>query len=141
MNIAMLLSPKCDVSYMNKDDTVRQGLEKFRIHKYTAVPVLENDGTYYGVVRDKDFLTHIVDKNEYSMKELESVKINQLIEKNGNPAVNIGSSLQELIDRIKNWNFVPVVDSRNVFVGIITRKSVINYLMQFIKEPVLSGEE
>ena len=61
MNIAMLLNPKCEISFLYSNDSVRQGLEQFRIHKYTAVPVLNEDGSYYGIVRDMDFLTYILE--------------------------------------------------------------------------------
>ena len=38
--------------------------------------------------------------------------------------------MEDLFERITNQNFVPVVDDRNFFVGIITRKDVINYLRE-----------
>ena len=45
-----------------------------------------------------------------------------------NKAVNISISMEGLVDKITNQNFVPVVDDNNVFIGIITRKDVILYL-------------
>ena len=36
--------------------------------------------------------------------------------------------MDELVNKITNQNFVPVVDDNNVFIGIITRKDVILYL-------------
>ena len=44
-----------------------------------------------------------------------------------NPSVKIDITMDELFKRITNQNFVPVVDDRNLFVGIITRKDVIEY--------------
>ena len=44
-----------------------------------------------------------------------------------NPSVKIDITMDELFKRIMNQNFVPVVDDRNLFVGIITRKDVIEY--------------
>ncbi len=133
MNIAMLLNPKCDIKYLINDDSVRQGFETFRVHGYSSVPVLNCDGTYYGIVSDKDFLSYIIENNIYSIKDLEDISINKIIKKGLNPPVNINASLDELIKRITDWNFVPIVDCRNTFVGIITRKTVINYLSNIIK--------
>ena len=45
--------------------------------------------------------------------------------------------MEALIERISNQNFVPVVDDRGVFIGIITRKDVITYLSTKKKETVL----
>ena len=136
MNIAMLLNPKCEISFLYSNDTVRQGLEQFRIHKYTAVPVLNDDGSYYGIIRDKEFLMYVLDSDSYSIKDFEDIRINEIISAGSNPPVNINASAEELISRITDYNFVPVVDSRNYFVGIITRKNVINYLTMIISEHI-----
>lgn len=136
MNIAMLLNPKCELSFLYSNDSVRQGLEQFRIHKYTAVPVLNDDGSYYGIIRDKEFLTYILESDNYSIKDFENIRIKEIISAGSNPPVNINASAEELISRITDYNFVPVVDSRNYFVGIITRKKVINYLTKIISEHI-----
>ena len=49
MNIIFLLKPKNTVAYVYDVNTLRQGLEKMRVHGYTAVPVIEKDGTYVGL--------------------------------------------------------------------------------------------
>ncbi len=134
MNIAMLLNPKCEISFLYSNDTVRQGLEQFRVHKYTAVPVLNDDGSYYGIIRDKEFLMYVLESDNYSIKDFEDIRINEIINAGSNPPVNINASAEELISRITDFNFVPVVDSRNYFVGIITRKKVINYLTKIISD-------
>ena len=36
-----------------------------------------------------------------------------------NKAVNISISMEGLVDKITNQNFVPVVDDNNVFIGIV----------------------
>ena len=38
--------------------------------------------------------------------------------------------MEEMVDRVMNQNFVPVVDDRSVFIGIITRKDVIKYFAE-----------
>ena len=37
--------------------------------------------------------------------------------------------MEQLIRRTVDQNFVPVVDDRGVFIGIVTRRVVINYLL------------
>ncbi len=132
MNIAMLLNPKCDIAYLENDDSIRQGLEKFKKYGYTAIPVISKDGSYYGIIRDKDFLLHLLKNNNFCIQEYEDDRIKSLIQYGKNPPVNINASLEELMTRICDWNFVPVVDSRNLFVGIITRKTVITYLNKYV---------
>ena len=52
MNVITLLTPKAQVAYLYDDFTIRQGLEKLRIHGYTAIPVLNRDGIYIGTVSE-----------------------------------------------------------------------------------------
>ena len=44
-------------------------------------------------------------------------------------AVSIDADIAQLDKHILNQNFVPVVDGRNVFIGIITRKEIIKELL------------
>ena len=41
--------------------------------------------------------------------------------------------METLFEMIQNQNFIPVVDDRNYFVGIITRKDIIQYLINKTK--------
>lgn len=41
MNIAKIMIPKISTVFLHEKDTIRQGLERFMVHGYTAVPVRE----------------------------------------------------------------------------------------------------
>ena len=56
MNILRFLTPKEDVEYINIESSVRQGLEKMKYHGYAAIPVIDSEGKYVGVVTEGDFL-------------------------------------------------------------------------------------
>lgn len=128
MNVISLLLPKTQVAYLEEDDSIRQGLEKMRAHRYTAIPVLSKDGHYIGTVSEGDFLWHILDRRNNSLKEQEMLSIKEVLRENFNPAVGIGVSMEELMERAMRQNFVPVVDDRGFFIGIVTRQSIIRNL-------------
>ena len=130
MNILFLLKPKSTIVYLSGNNTIRQGIEKFKAHGYTAVPVIDDEGKYLGTISEGDFLWNIVNENTFELKENEHRYIYSIIRTNYNPAIKIDTTMNELFERITNQNFVPVVDDRNFFVGIITRKDVINYLRE-----------
>lgn len=130
MNILFLLKPKGTIVYLSGNNTIRQGIEKFKAHGYTAVPVIDDSGTYLGTISEGDFLWNIVNENNFELKENEHKYIYSIIRTNYNPAIKIDTTMDELFEKITNQNFVPVVDDRNFFVGIITRKDVINYLRE-----------
>ena len=127
MNIIMLLKPKCDVAYIYENNTIRQGLEKMRYHGYTAIPVIAQNGEYVGTVSEGDFLWHILENNDCNIKTQEKHTIKDILRKGWNPAVTITTSVETLLLRVMDQNFVPVIDDRGVFMGIITRRDIIKY--------------
>jgi len=129
MNIIQLLTPKIDVSVLYNDYTVRQGLEKLRRCGYSAIPVIKRNGEYAGCVSEGDFLWQIVDGDMIRLRDEEKCFIRDIIRKDFNQPVKISASPDDLVERIVNQNFVPIVDDRNKFIGIITRKDIIKYLI------------
>lgn len=134
MNILFLLKPKNTVSFIYDDYTLRQGLEKMRSHGYTASPVLSHEGYYVGTVNEGDFLWHIIDNDDGELGQLEEEQVRDIVRSDWNQPVKVSATVEELLERVLNQNFVPVVDDRNLFVGIITRKDVIQYFGNKIRE-------
>lgn len=125
MNVIKLLKPKCSVAYLLNDYSVRQGLEKMKHHGYRAIPVIDSEGKYVSTVTEGDFLWKIVSEDVGSLKDLERIPLQNIIRMEWNTPINISATMEDLLLRITEQNFVPVVDDRGVFIGIITRKDVI----------------
>lgn len=126
MNALMLLKPKSEVEYLIDTYTVRQGLEVIRAHSYAAIPVITKEGLYVGSVSEGDFLWHMVDNPAYgSIRAYETESIHSIIRPEWIPAVSVNVSMDTLIERSANQNFIPVTDDRGYFIGIITRKTII----------------
>ena len=64
MNIASFLLPKAEVAYLRDDMTLRQGLEKLRRSGFSAIPVIDMEDRYVGVVGVADFLWNILAYNQ-----------------------------------------------------------------------------
>lgn len=128
VNVISLLTPKAQVAYLYEDFTIRQGLEKLRAHGYTAIPVLARDGRYVGTVSEGDFLWHILDGKDNSLRTQEKLPLRQVLRPGFNPAVRIDVTLSQLLDRSMQQSFIPVVDDRGAFVGIVTRQNIIRRL-------------
>ena len=47
MNILFFLTPKSEVAYISEEDTLRQALEKMEHHKYSAIPIIQQDRPLY----------------------------------------------------------------------------------------------
>ena len=127
MNILFFLTPKSDVAYIYADDTSRQALEKMEHHRYAAVPVLEHSGKYVGTITEGDLLWGIKNQYNLNLKAAEDVPVSVIRRRADYQPVSGKSRMEDLIDRALNQNFVPAVDDRGLFIGIITRKDIIKY--------------
>lgn len=127
MNILFYLVPKSDVMFLYDDYTLRQALEKMEYHKYSAVPIITRTGTYVGTLTEGDILWELKDKHNLALREAEDIPIRTLKRKRDNQPVNVNCNIEDLVMTSMNQNFVPVIDDNRVFIGIVTRKSIIEY--------------
>jgi len=127
MNILLFLTPKSTVEYVLDSFTIRQTLEKMEYHHYSAIPVLDKDGKYVETISDGDLLMSIKE-HKLDWEEAMKVKISDLKLLRNIKPISIDKTMDELIELIVNQNFVPVVDDMEHFIGIITRKAVIEYM-------------
>ena len=130
MNILFFLTPKSEVAHICEEDTRRQALEKMEFHRYSAVPVLTRGGKYMGTITEGDLLWGIKNRFDLNLKEAESVPVTAIPRRADYLPVSAGADMDSLIDRALNQNFVPVVDDRDLFIGIITRKDIIKYFYE-----------
>ncbi len=91
------------------------------------IPVIDKEGHYAGTVSEGDFLWALYNGGEPDLKRLEKLELRTLLRKDYLP-VGAGATIDEILSRAYNQNFVPVVDDRDMFIGIITRKEIIKYL-------------
>lgn len=133
MNIASFLLPKAEVSYLRDDMTLRQGLEKLRRSGFNAIPVIDVEDRYVGVVSVADFLWNILAYNQnlenITLKKLENMTVRDFLQNGKVRPACIDTPMEDLMECAKNQNFVPVIDDRSVFIGIVTRSDIIKYFV------------
>ncbi|MBR5140684.1 MAG: CBS domain-containing protein [Clostridia bacterium] len=134
MNILRFLVPKSSVEYISIDATVRQAYEKMRYHSYVAIPVLDDDGIYIGTLRRDDIYKYFFDKGRIDFKSAEKDKIADLIDKEYSRPLYHSSRVEDMMQRVREHNFVPVVDDRGCFIGIVLRRDVLDFLFELYKK-------
>lgn len=127
-NILFFLTPKIEVAHVREDETLRQVLEKMEHHGYSAVPLLSVDGRYIGTLTDGDVLWGIKELGFPNIREMENYSVMEIKRARDNKPVHIGETMEGLLEKVAIQNFVPVVDDGRIFIGIVTRGDVINYL-------------
>jgi CBS domain-containing protein len=127
MNILHFITLKQEVAYLYSDFTMRQALEKMEYHQYSAIPIIDRQGYYVGTLTEGDLLWEVKNHHGLDLRKAESVPLSEIPRRTHNLAVRINTSIEELMGRAMNQNFVPVVDDRGVFIGIIKRRDIISY--------------
>ena len=126
-NILFFLTPKAMCAYVYDDYTVRQALEKMEAAGYAALPILNRRGEYRGTLTEGDLLWALKNMCYMDMRQAEARKIMEISRRRDNIPVRVTTDMQALVRRASTQNFVPVVDDKDAFIGIITRGAIVKY--------------
>ena len=129
-NILFFLTPKAMCDYLYDDYTMRQALEKMETAGYTALPILNKRGEYRGTLTEGDLLWGIKNMCYMDMRQAEAHRIMEISRKKDYIPVRVTTTMQDLVHRASSQNFVPVVDDKGAFIGIVTRRAIIQYCSQ-----------
>ena len=127
INIMFFLTPKEEVAYIYEDNTVEETLELMEGRRYAAIPILKRSGEYLGTITEGDLLWEVMKKFQMNFKNAMHLPITSLSRRSDNQAVTISTDIEELFSMSMNQNFVPVIDDRGIFIGMVTRRNIIRY--------------
>ncbi len=125
MNVALLLTPISLVDTIAAKAFVADAFVDFTAHGYTAVPLVDHKGRYVGTLTEGDLLRLLQADPDAKLGKLRVDEVPLRVE---NKAVDVLATLPEVLERANEQNFVPVVDSRGVLMGIVTRRTVLDHL-------------
>ena len=131
-NILFFLTPKALCVHLMAEDTLRQALVRMESARYAALPILNKQGEYCGTLTEGDALWALVNKCGLSIHAAEQVKIMDIAHRKDNTPVKVNATMEHLLERASKQNFIPVVDDKNTFIGIVTRRSIIKYCQEQI---------
>ena len=131
MNVLFFLKPKQEVCVLHKNYTLRQGIEKLRQYGFAAVPVIDDEGQYCGTVTEGDLLRQVLQHENTA--EWEQIPLREAMRTDVKKPVNVMADMDELLSVAVTQNFVPVVDDRGMFIGIVTRQDIMRYFAREFK--------
>lgn len=137
MNILFFLTPKSEVAYIYEDFTIRQTLEKMEYHRYSSIPILTKDGKYVGTITEGDLLwtlKELIQKKEISIEDIERMPIMDIPRRKNNTPVSISANMELLISKAITQNFVPVIDDSETFIGMVKRRTIVEYCYEKMKK-------
>ena len=127
MNICFFLKPKATVVCLYDYYTLRQTLEIMENSGYSTLPIIYIDGKYIGTISEGDILSYFKSLKVFNLKDAEKVPLTKIERKRNYFPIRINSKMSDLLNLSKKENFIPVVDDRDMFIGIITRQDIIDY--------------
>ena len=132
MNILFFLTPKALCSYIEAGSTLRQAMERMENSGYTALPVLDKDGSYCGVLTEGDLLWAFKRLCVMDLRQTEDHFISEILPRREIHPVRVDTRIEDL---------VPVIDDKNAFIGIVTRSTILKYCLDryFAPERELAG--
>lgn len=131
-NILFFLTPKAMCHYLLDDFTIRQALEKMETVGYSALPILNKQGEYRGTLTEGDLLWALKNMCYMDIRQAEARRIMEINRRKDNIPVRVTTSMQDLVERATYQNFVPVVDDKDTFIGIVTRRGIIKYCQEHL---------
>lgn len=134
MNIITLLTPKEKTFYLDSKSTIRQALEKYDFHKFTTVPLIDKEGHYITSLSQGDVLRYIKNNCNFNIGIAESQTIDLVDKYRPYKSLDISSPIKDVIQLLFEQNFIPIVDDRGMYIGIIKRKVVLKYFYENINQ-------
>ena len=126
-NVFFFLTPKAMCLFVYDDYTIRQALEKMESSGYTALPILNRQGEYRGTLSEGDVLWAMKNLCDMDLYIAENRRIMEISRRKDNVPIRVTHSMRDLVERAVEQNFVPVVDDKDAFIGLVTRKAIISY--------------
>lgn len=126
MNIFMLLTPKKNVTFLTTKLMISEALDILKIVRFSSVPLLDEEGRYVGSLTEGDLLWYL---EEQGYEKSLSVYLSQVKRFRDYKPVSINAKLDDLVSKSLNQNFMPILDDRGFFIGIVTRSDILNHFL------------
>ncbi|OKP82418.1 inosine-5-monophosphate dehydrogenase [Paenibacillus helianthi] len=134
MEISAFLLPKDQVSYITSSITMLEALVQLENHYYSAIPIIDGEGKYVGTLSEGDLLWKLKDTAGLSFENMRDVTVGDIQRHVHNESVGIHAQMEDMLTLAADQNFVPVVDDKGIFLGIIRRKDIIEYYTRNITD-------
>ena len=129
MNVLFFLTPKANCTYIYEDFTIRQALERMEPSRFASITILKRTGEYVGTITEGDLLWAIKNNYMMNMKDAEGRPVMEVARRKDYLPVKVTTNAKELITMAVDQNFVPVVDDKDSFIGIVTRQKIMRYCL------------
>ncbi len=127
MNALSFLTPKVQTVYLKADCTLRQAIEKLKHHKFKVIPLINGSGKYVGSLTSADLFGYFSTCEITDIAQTEKIKLSEIIKSKHYKCCPLNTTSARVVGLLVTQLFVPIVDDRGIYCGIIERKKVFDY--------------
>ena len=102
-------------------------------HNLTAVPILSNDGKYVGTISEGDLFRFIKNHENMNYHTSETINIMKVSHERQVSSIHYDADIDDLFEIAINQNFIPVTDDHGIFIGIITRRAILEHFKKIAR--------
>lgn len=115
-------------AFLSENATVRQAIELFDVHKYSVIPLVDDEGRFVGTLSEGDLLSFLKHKAKYDLKATEKFAVKDMERYRQYQSLEVNSMWSEFFVLSLDQNFIPVTDDNGIYIGIVKRREIIKYL-------------
>lgn len=91
---------------------------------YSRIPVLDEDNHFLGTIALANIIRPMFDTNDIDARNIDHLKVQDVMDKE-NIVIHTPINHEEVLHKLVDANFLPVLDDDDCFLGIITRQSIL----------------
>lgn len=127
--INSLIVLKDNVAVINKNWNLKQALDTLMKSGWSSVPVVNNEEEVEGIISKTLILKYGRLEKVPLFHDLQRKFVKECMEKDI-PTLSSDTTLHYGIELLVDWAYLPVVNQDKKFIGILTRRSVLEYLLK-----------
>ncbi len=127
--IRTLIVPKEKVMIVRSNWNLKQALNNLMESGWSSVPVLNENETVEGITSKTLILEHARMEKVPYYHDFQRKFVHEAMKKNV-PTLSEDTILRYGIELLVDWPYLPVVNQHKTFSGILTRRSVLDYLLK-----------
>jgi CBS domain-containing protein len=134
--ITPFIIPKEQVVVVEPDWSLERALLILTRKGTNSVPVINRDGQVEGVISKTDildFMLKICQGNEFDFSLLRQHTVHEAMNKN-HSGILANSIFSFAFEVLVNRSYIPIIDLKGKFVGILTRKVMMEQVIEYFKE-------
>jgi len=108
--------------------TRRQAAERMDYHHLSAIPIIDDLGVYIGTLTEGDLLRKLKDTPDLNFENTSKISIADIPRKVVHKTAPVGTDIENIVELARTQNFVPVTDDEGIFIGIIKRSDIIDFI-------------